>query len=91
MRTQFPALLLISGVGAVTGRDVLSPDIYWSGDDYELTAIDVKGRMTLAVDLHNGTPSTSWARPCLHRERMPNTLSSNNILPKMTLENLIGA
>ena len=34
--------------------DALSPDTYWSSDDYELVAIDVKGQMMLAVDLHNG-------------------------------------
>ena len=54
MRTQFSALLIISAVRAIAGCDVLSPDIYWSSDDYELIAIDVKGQMTLAVDLHNG-------------------------------------
>jgi len=54
MRTQFLVLLIITAVGALAGCDVFSPDTYWSSGDYELIAIDVKGQMTLAVDLHNG-------------------------------------
>jgi hypothetical protein len=41
-------------VSTLTGCDALSPDTYWSSGDYELIAIDVKGQMMLAVDLHNG-------------------------------------
>jgi hypothetical protein len=38
----------------LAGCDAFSPDTYWSSGEYELTAIDVKGQMMLAVDLHNG-------------------------------------
>jgi hypothetical protein len=46
-------LLPICALGALAGCDAFSLDTYWSGD-YELIAIDVKGQMMLAVDLHNG-------------------------------------
>jgi hypothetical protein len=49
-----PWILIIAAVTIFTGCDALSPDTYWSSDDYELVAIDTKGQMMLAVDLHNG-------------------------------------
>jgi len=54
MRSHFPILILMSSVVALGGCDVFSPDTYWRSDDYKLTAIDIKGQMMLAVDLHNG-------------------------------------
>ncbi len=47
-------ILVIAAVTILTGCDALSPDTYWSSGDYELVAIDTKGQMMLAVDLHNG-------------------------------------
>jgi hypothetical protein len=47
-------LILVSAASAVASCDALSPDTYWRSGDYELTAIDAKGQMMLAVDLHNG-------------------------------------
>jgi hypothetical protein len=47
----FPIFVAVS---SLAGCDALSLDTYWSSGDYELTAIDTKGQMTLAVDLHNG-------------------------------------
>jgi hypothetical protein len=49
-----PWILTIGAVSVLTGCDALSPDTYWRSGDYELVAIDVKGQMMLAVDLHNG-------------------------------------
>jgi hypothetical protein len=49
-----PWILIIAAVTILTGCDALSPDTYWSSGDYELVAIDTKGQMMLAVDLHNG-------------------------------------
>ena len=49
-----PWILIIAAVSILTGCDALSPDTYWSSGDYELVAIDTKGQMMLAVDLHNG-------------------------------------
>jgi hypothetical protein len=45
---------MIGAASVLAGCDVFSPDTYWSSGDYELIAIDTKGQMTLAVDLHNG-------------------------------------
>lgn len=47
-------LILLCAFTALAGCDAFSPDTYWSSGDYELTAIDVKGQMMLAVNLHNG-------------------------------------
>jgi hypothetical protein len=47
-------ILIIAAVTIFTGCDALSPGSYWSSGDYELVAIDTKGQMMLAVDLHNG-------------------------------------
>jgi hypothetical protein len=47
-------ILIIAAVNFLTGCDALSPDAYWSSGDYELIAVDTKGQMMLAVDLHNG-------------------------------------
>ena len=47
-------ILIIAAATILTGCDALSPDTYWSSGDYELVAIDIKGQMMLAVDLHNG-------------------------------------
>jgi hypothetical protein len=47
-------ILIIAAVSFLTACDALSPDTYWSSGDYELIAIDTKGQMMLAVDLHNG-------------------------------------
>jgi hypothetical protein len=47
-------LILVSAASAIASCDALSPDTYWSSGDYELTAIDAKGQMMLAVDLHKG-------------------------------------
>lgn len=49
-----PWILIISAVSILAGCDALSPDTYWSSGDYELIAVDTKGQMMLAVDLHNG-------------------------------------
>ena len=46
--------IVVAAVTILTGCDALSPDTYWSSGDYELVAIDTKGQMMLAVDLHNG-------------------------------------
>ena len=45
--------MLIIATSGFAACDALSPDTYWSSGDYELIAIDVKGQMMLAVDLHN--------------------------------------
>jgi hypothetical protein len=45
---------MIGAASVLAGCDVFSPDTYWNSGDYELIAIDTKGQMTLAVDLHNG-------------------------------------
>jgi hypothetical protein len=47
-------MLISVAFSMLAGCDALSPDTYWSSGDYELVAIDVKGQMMLAVDLHNG-------------------------------------
>jgi hypothetical protein len=47
-------IVLVIAVSALAGCDVFSLDTYWRSGDYELIAIDVKGKMMLAVDLHNG-------------------------------------
>jgi hypothetical protein len=47
-------IVLVIAVSALAGCDVFSLDTYWRSGDYELIAIDVKGQMMLAVDLHNG-------------------------------------
>src|ERR1700737_1677603 len=54
MRTIALLFTMIGAASALPGCDVFSPDTYWSSGDYELTAIDTKGQMMLAVDLHNG-------------------------------------
>ena len=55
-------ILVIAAVSILTGCDAFSPDTYWSSGDYELVAIDTKGQMMLAVDLHNGGSIVSvWA------------------------------
>jgi hypothetical protein len=47
------AILAMSVAALVTSCDTLSPDTYWHSGDYELIAVDVKGQMTLSIDLHN--------------------------------------
>ena len=47
-------ILIFAAATVLTGCDALSPDSFWSSGDYELVAIDTKGQMMLAVDLHNG-------------------------------------
>ncbi len=46
--------LLLSAFSVLAGCDAFLLDTYWSSGDYELIAIDAKGQMVLAVDLHNG-------------------------------------
>jgi hypothetical protein len=44
----------MSMAALLTSCDALSPDTYWHSGNYELIAVDVKGQMTLSIDLHNG-------------------------------------
>jgi hypothetical protein len=51
---RFRAIFAMSMAALLTSCDALSPDTYWHSGDYELIAVDVKGQMTLSIDLHNG-------------------------------------
>jgi hypothetical protein len=48
------ASILTLAAATLGGCDALRLDTYWHSGDYELLAIDVKGQMSLSVDLGNG-------------------------------------
>jgi hypothetical protein len=47
-------VILISAMALLVDCGGLSLDTYWRSGDYLLIAVDVKGQMSLSVDLENG-------------------------------------